>query len=133
MMKFSDVKIGQRFAYMFDQKNDNEYYWEFIKVDECNQKTVKVPESRKDDYQTFGPGNNVFNVVVLDDKQHVVEDKNLMRLEVKYMKDGSFHGYMNGTYFKLWRSQEEMELFRMGWICMCTALHYDYESYESWE
>lgn len=57
----------------------------------------------------------------------------LMRLEVKYMKDGCLLGYMNGIYFKLWHSEKEMELFRITWICMCVALHYDYESYESWE
>lgn len=77
-MKFSDVKVGQRFAYTFNkiEKGDG-YHWEYIKVDEENERCVKMPEGRRNDYRSFGLGNQDFDVVVLENEK---EDNKLTEI-----------------------------------------------------
>ena len=86
-MKFKDVKIGQRFAYTYDKiPNAEGYHWEFIKFDEENEKCVKYPEERVNDYRYFGRASFTENVVILDEEINIPHLVSLMENAKKAKK-----------------------------------------------
>jgi len=49
-------------------------------------------------------------------------------LEIRYMKDKSFYGFIDNVYFNRWYNQTEMELFKNSFDRACKAMGKDLSS-----